>query len=496
MTDSATTTSTPRLYGGWRNARGWSLGNLSPGQTLAAAVTVIAPWFAFSVSVPSGFLALLLSAITLLVGVIPFGRMTLIGRATRAVRSSWAHHKGYTSLSTGVLTEHHRRHDLPGLLAPVVPLTTDDGRGGKQALLWHRVTGHLSAILRVSPVGIALADDLDGDQWVAHWGAWLADLGYRPMVRHVAVTIDTAPSGGTTVGDYVNGRIDPTAPPAALQVLEDLVASTPAQAADVDTRVTITFDTSKANPAPKDLLSAIAEVTHALPGMQAGLAACGAPLLERATTPWLVRRLRAAFDPASRGEAARLAEQTDGVDDILRWEDGAPLRAEDQWDRYIHDSGISVSWALDEAPRQAITSRVLVPLLAPGRFPRRVSLLYVPFPAAEAANEVEREINAGEARMYYAQKTKKTLTQRERDDAERAQRAAREEAEGAGLGRFTLWVTTTVTDEADLPAAVADVEQRAGQSKLRLRRVRGAQAAAFAAGLGVGIDPAQVARLR
>ena len=51
--------------------------------------------------------------------------------------------------------------------------------------------------------------------------------------------------------------------------------------------------------------------------------------------------------------------------------------------------------------------------------------------------------------------------------------------------------------EADqLPAAVADLEQRAGQAKLRLRRLRGSQAAGFAAALGVGINPVDAARHR
>ena len=45
-----------------------------------------------------------------------------------------------------------------------------------------------------------------------------------------------------------------------------------------------------------------------------------------------------------------------------------------------------------------------------------------------------------------------------------------------------------------LGAAAADVEQRAGQSKLRLRRLRGAQSAGFAAALGLGINPVELAR--
>ena len=44
----------------------------------------------------------------------------------------------------------------------------------------------------------------------------------------------------------------------------------------------------------------------------------------------------------------------------------------------------------------------------------------------------------------------------------------------------------------NLPSAIADVEQRAGQSKVRLRRLRGAHSAGFAGALGLGIDPVEL----
>ena len=135
---------------------------------------------------------------------------------------------------------------------------------------------------------------------------------------------------------------------------------------------------------------------------------------------------------------------------------------------------------------------MLAPLLAPGPFPRRATWLYQPYPADQAAAKVEAEVTSGQIRRAWADRTRRDETQRERDDRARALQSAREEAQGAGVGRFTLYVTTTVTDPDDLPAAVADVEQRAGQAKLRLRRLRGAQAAGFAAALGVGIDPADL----
>ena len=176
--------------------------------------------------------------------------------------------------------------------------------------------------------------------------------------------------------------------------------------------------------------------------------------------------------------------------------EAGPVAAVEHWDHYRHDSGLSVSWALREAPRQAVAARVLAPLLTPGPFPRRVTWLYEPYPADQAAARVEAEVTAGQIRRAWAARTRRDETQRERDDRDRAVQSAREEAEGAGVGRFTAYVTTTVTDPDQLAAAVADLEQRAGQAKLRLRRLRGSQAAGFAAALGVGINPVDAARHR
>ena len=132
------------------------------------------------------------------------------------------------------------------------------------------------------------------------------------MVRHVAITVDTAPSGGTTLRDYVTGRLDPAAPAAARAVMGELVDATPATSADVDTRVSITFDPARANPRPTDLVSAVAEVTRWLPGLEASLAATGVAVLGRASVEWLIGRLRVAYDPASRGDVARVLDQHAG----------------------------------------------------------------------------------------------------------------------------------------------------------------------------------------
>ena len=492
---SETTQVSTRLYGNWRRARGMGIGQLSGGQTLTLFVAVLVPILCMYAAARLALITALGSAVVIAAVLIRVDGQSLADAATRRVRFRRAAAAGWLELSGGVLADHPRRADLPGPMAPLVPLTTDDGTGGQQGLLWDRRTGWLTAVIRVSPVGLDLADRVQADMWVASFGGFLADLGLQPMVRHVGITVDTAPAGGATLRDYVAQRIDPRAPAAARAVMTELAEVTPAQVADVDTRVSITFDPSRATPRPDDLLAAVAEVTRWLPGIEARLSTVGVSVLGRASAEWITGRLRIAYDPASRSEVTRTPPgPADPDEELLRWAEAGPMRASETWEHWRHDTGISVSWGLREAPRQAVADRVLIPLLAPGPYPRRVTILYEPFLADAAAAEVEREITNSQVRRSWAARTRRDETQRDRADQSRALQAAREEAEGAGVGKFCVYISTTVTTEAELPAATADVEQRAGLCKLRVRRMSGAQSAGFAAALGMGINPAELAR--
>ena len=262
--------------------------------------------------------------------------------------------------------------------------------------------------------------------------------------------------------DHIAAALDPTAPALSRRIMAELTEIKPGTAAEADTRVAVCLDPARATPRQADLLTAAVEVGRRLPAIENQLAACGVAVLGRATTGWLTARIRAAFDPHHRPHLTRPG----GPDALLAWRDAGPVAARERWDSYRHEGGLSVTWALREAPRQAVGAGVLAPLLAPGPFPRRTTWLYQPYPAEQAAAKVENEVTSGQVRRAWAEKTRRDETQRERDDRDRAQQSAREEAQGAGVGRFTVYVTTTVLHDDDLPAAIADIEQRAGQSKL------------------------------
>lgn len=432
---------------------------------------------------------LLMGGLALLrVGGTPLGAMLLA-----RVRWLWGAWRGHTRYRAGVVVDHPRAFQLPGVLAPLTLLSAEDGYGGRYGIVWDRRSGLLTATLRVIPSSTWLADQSQVDAWVACWGNWLASLGHQQAVRWVSVTVDTAPEPGSTLADSVIAAADPASPEPARRILAELVATAPAAAADVDTRVSVTFDPKASATSPKDLLDAVAELGRILEMLASRLGACGVTVLGRATAAEIAGSVRTAFDPHARGEVNRLLSQANAAD-ILTWADAGPVAAAEFTDRYEHDGGVSVSWAWHEPPRQSVPSSVLARLVAPGPFAKRVTLQYRVLPAAQATKVLELEVNAAAFRSAFRRKTGRDETARDAYDAARARQAAAEEAMGAGVSLVALYATVTVTDEAELRRAVVNTEAAAESSKIRLRRLWGGQATGFATTLPCGICPPDLFR--
>ena len=511
--DTMQATGRPRTYGGWRRRRSIGLFGLGTTATLCVLGGVLVLLVLGAVSLTALLYVAPPIAIAAGLGLIRLDGVPVAVRVVQRIR--WWHgvSRGYTKYRAGVVIEHPRAFQLPGVLAPMRLLDAEDGAGGRYGLVWDRRAGFLTATLRVIPASTHLADRADADSWVANWGGWLAALGYVPMLRWVTVTVDTAPEPGTTLADSVTASVDPRAPEPARRILGELVASAPGAAADVDTRVSLTFNPAAAPAQPKSLEAAVAEVGRTLHTLQAALGGCGVTVQGRASAADLAGIVRTAFDPAARGHITHLTtggtRQSGRPTEPIRfsaagdgnppaggapdWRDAGPVGAEELWDRYRHDSGVSVSWAWHDAPRQNVHADVLARLLSPGPHPKRVSLQYRPLPAATATRVLENEVRAAEFRREYRRRTRRDETARDTADHARAQQAAAEEAQGAGVCLVNLFVTTTVTDEAELARAVADTEAAAEQSKIRLRRLWRSQAAGFAASLPCGICPPELA---
>jgi hypothetical protein len=486
----------PRDYGGWRRRRGVGLFGLGAAGTLA----VLAALLALIITATADPGAVLYVAPPLLaaggLSLARTGGEPLALAAGRRLRWQYGAARNYTRYRAAVVAEHTPAFRMPGVLAPLTLLDAEDGSGGRYGIVLDRRTGLLTPTLRVIPASMWLADREDADAWVANWGGWLASLGFLPAVRWVTVTVDTAPEPGSTLADAVAAAVDPASPLAARQIMGQLVEAAPAAAADVDTRVSITFDPKASPAAPADLTEAAAEVGRAMHGLESALGTCGVTVLGRASAAEIAGVIRTAFDPAARGEVNRILAQPPSARPAqqLGWDDAGPVGAEEEPGCYRHDSGISVTWAWHEAPRQNVTADVLARLVAPGRHPKRVSLQCRPFPAAQATRVLEAEVNAAQFRAVYKRRTGRDETARDSHDQARARQAAAEEAAGAGVCLVSLYVTVTAASAADLPRAAAETEAAAESSRIRLRRMTYAQAAGWAATLPCGICPAELAR--
>jgi len=164
----------------------------------------------------------------------------------------------------------------------------------------------------------------------------------------------------------------------------------------------------------------------------------------------------------------------------LAWSEAGPAFAHDLPEHYAHDGAFSMVWQMRDAPPGVFYDHSLKSLLAPHPdiARKRVTLIYRPQSAETARRMVERDVrDVRDARTQASARTRPQAHDTTMLAA--AEKAAQEEAQGAGLVRFGIIVTATVTDEAMLA--------RAASTKLRLRLARYNQAASFAAGLPLGL---------
>ncbi|MGP4104742.1 SCO6880 family protein [Nonomuraea sp. KM90] len=473
-------TSTSRSYGGWRRSRSAGLGKLDSRQTLAVFAAVLVPVMAGILISQTVTLYLAPLAVLCIAAAVAQRDGVLLVDITRGwARWRWADWRTHTIYLGHVAAPIQHGGALPGVLAPLKLLDAADPGRGRIGVVWNQRTGQVSATALLSPSGALLADVDTVNRQVAAWGALMARMADDITIRHAAVTIDVLPETGTQLADHVARRLNPAAPPLASAVMADLVAAAPRAASRVSVRLTLTCDPARGAATAVHLPEAIASLLASLNGL--GVSATGAEVVKRASATDLIRIVRTAFDPDTEGVAA-------GWDE-LRWRDAGPVYARDRRDRYDHENAHSTSWVLAEAPRQRIPHDVLLHLLSPGRFRRRVTLTVRALPRQVGASVVESEVNAAAVREEIRRRARRAPTARERADAERAAAGAHEEARGAAIVQWALYVTATVTKPEHLPEARREVLQAAGHSRLRLRPARWGQAAAFAVGLSCGVYP-------
>lgn len=481
-----TDTVEPRTYGNWRRPSSPGIGPLGLAGTmvlLAAmvgtliALALVGPLGAFVVAVAGG-----LTILPLYVRV-SHGRNGLQAIVARGAYGQAVMRGGTIYRAGPMATIGRGRCGLPGLAASMTAMDAVDSYGRPFAMLHHPRTGHVSVVLSTSPDGASLVDGSQVERWVSHWGSWLAGLSHEAALVGASVTIESAPDSGHRLRREVESNLSPTAPPLAAQVLAQIVNTYPAGSATMTSRVALTFTMDRRHAGGRRTLDEmIADIGQRLPSLAAELGSTGAGPARAMTVDELAAAIRVAYDPASASTADQFGLAHAGVD----WADCGPTAADESWDYYRHDSGVSVTWAMHEAPRGVVFPNVLERLVAPHRDidRKRVTLLYRPHDPAAATKAVERDHKDA---LFAANSRTGPIHARDSVAVRMATQTAAEEATGAGVTRFAILVTATVLESVKLSAAAAAVDSMATTSRMRMRRVYGSQATAFLGALPLGL---------
>lgn len=466
-----------RTYGNWRLGQRAGLLGLGPLATAAAMVlvTVSIGLLAVSVTVAvvfAGVGTLALAPLAVRIN----GRTGLQALAARV--AWWLGRSGRQHMYfSGVASPVSDTNRLPGILAKSQLYEVETGRAGKVAVVVIPQTRHYTVTLRCAPEGSELVDQHVIDGRIARLAGWLSSLCREPMLVQAQVTVETIPDPGTALANEVGSTMRAEAPELARQVLEEVVATYPAGSAKVDTLVSLTFCPPVTRRWSAEEMCR--EVAARLPHLHAGLIGAGGEAIMPLNADALMRIVRGAYDPAAIVDLER------DTDVELDWSQVGPVAAREAWDHYRHDSGVSRTWGMTEAPRGAIFSHIFSRLTDPDAafLRKRATIVYRPYRPAEAARLVESDKR--DARFTASKRARPTA--RDLVDLGAAEQAAEEEATGAGMVRFTVLVTATVRSVEELDDANGIIKSRAGEARLSVRPMYGCQAAAFAAGLPTGV---------
>ena len=374
---------------------------------------------------------------------------------------------------------------LPGLLAASELSEHRDSLGEPFGLL--RVSGrgthHYSVVIEAQPHGDANVDRTDVENHVSHWGAWLASRGMDEGIRGASVTIEAAPDNGLKLRRLMDNEYVEGGPAFASEVTNAITEEYDRGSPELSCRLTVTFDGSAMEGDGKDRGTdeMAEEIANLLPGIVSGLAPTGAGPARACTAQEITDNTRVAYDPTI-SSAVEEAQMNGGTH--LRWEDAGPSTALDLEHYYKHDRAYSKSWSLYEEPRGTFTLESLRRVLRPssGVLRKRVTLLYRPLPVDQTTDAVQREL-----RDTTFSGSQKRMSMRAVQRQKFAVKSAEEEAQGAGLTRFGLIITCSVTDPDSFRRLDKEVPNWLSRARLRVRPTISNHAVTFQAGLPLGV---------
>jgi hypothetical protein len=370
--------------------------------------------------------------------------------------------------------------ELPGILHPLRHLAAQDDAGRLVAILAYPPTGIYSMVASVRHSGTALLDEEDLDRRVAGWGALLASECEEDGLARISVYEHIDRGEGGELGRWIDQHLARGVPAQATEMVKEMARADRTLNTSRRTWVVIGVEEARARREIRGFgggdEGARRILVRRARAVAARLSTIGLELDHWVDPTELFSLVRQSYDPAYRGEA-------DLGGAPLRAREAGPNVAKAKFGSYCHDGYESVTWELgwSESPRQA---SVLAGLLGGDGVSRRALALHCePLPRSRAM----REIGSARTKAEVAREVGRRTGRLERASARRARAITERQdaalAEGAGIVRFTGFVTATVPVGGDLDGAVAGVRNDAGFGGIRVLRCAGWMDSAFAAGV-------------
>lgn len=474
-----------RSYSHWRRRESVGVKGLGSLGTLMVAVGGLGSTLMLLRSVLAGAISGLISltAIGLVTRRDRFGRSVLEKGAERVSwsRTQWRGWHIYRSGPLGVLGS--GQCQLPGLAAPIRAHEAEDSLGNRFVVLYHPHTKHVTTVLRSYPDGKGLLDQDTVDQKVAEFGEFQRVMGSEAGLIAGSVTIEASPDPGFRLRNEVERRKGAAAPELAQQVMGALAGGTQG-VSQTSCWIALTWASKTLGGRDRRLDEVVLEISARLPSLRGMVSGTGLGICYSMGAKELATVMRSAYDPSIAATIQETGPDASGV----TWENCGPLEATEHVGYYTHDGWTSSTWEMAIAPRGQVRETVLAGLLAPhaGAPVKRVTMLYRPYDIGESAKRVDADVNIAHTNLT---SRRGRIRARDQQNFDAAKKAASEEASGAGLIRFGMLVTVSVPGEGtdDQREIEAVVDTLGHTARIELRKPRYSQAAAFAAGLPLGL---------
>lgn len=399
-----------------------------------------------------------------------------------------ARRRGEHQFRSGLFSKNKKPHlRLPGMAAKMELLEYTDPYGNPFAVVKYPKLGGLYTIVaRAVPEGPAMQDADTVDGWVAGYARVLESCGQETALVAAKAITDTAPDPGGRLGAMVTSMRADGSPDIARQIMDECVRDYPAASSENATYLELTFKGRELNrKGEEDKI--LSELARRVPGILGQLETGGGGSVDMVSATELPRIVRAAYDPQAQADIETAVLQGEDAN-LVPWSEAGPVAAQDFWDRYVHDSGVSVTHEMFQAPRTEIRETAIGALVSPHHdFARkRVALIYQPHAMDESLQVSERDLSTA---TFVSKQTKKRMTASAERTMDAARRTTKQVAAGAVMVSFSLMVTVTTYDSEGMLQGGSTLKGRAGAVPVRLRPCYGSQAAAFATTLPMGFLP-------